>query len=36
MFSPQLKKYVFIDFGLSQIINQDMGLKTKSNFIGSL
>ena len=35
MFSPSYKKNVFIDFGLSQIIEESAGPQSLSNFRGS-
>jgi serine/threonine protein kinase len=35
-FSPTLKKYVFIDFGLSKIISEGIGYKSPTRFRGSL
>ena len=36
MLSPSFKKPVFIDFGLSTFIREEIGTKTFTNFIGSL
>lgn len=35
MFSPTRNKIVFIDFGLSEIIEENCGFKTFTNFIGT-
>jgi len=35
MFSPYYKRVVFIDFGLSRIISEPIGVKTLSNYIGT-
>lgn len=35
-FSNSLQKYVFIDFGLSKIIGESEGEKTKTRFEGTL
>ena len=35
MFSPTLNKLVFIDYGLSKIIDEEVGLKTLSTFQGT-
>lgn len=36
MYSSTYQKYVFIDFGLSNIIQEDIGYKTLTNFVGTL
>jgi len=36
MFSPIFKKAVYIDFGLSEIIKEVQGFKTKFKFRGTL
>jgi serine/threonine protein kinase len=35
-FSPTLKKYIFIDYGLGKIIREKIGSKTLTPFRGSL
>ena len=35
MFSPSFNKLVFIDFGLSTIIEERWGNKTETAFVGS-
>ena len=35
MFSRRYNKTVFIDFGLSAIIEEPLGYKTLTNFVGS-
>jgi serine/threonine protein kinase len=35
-FSSTLKEYIFIDFGLSRIIKEQLGSKTFTSFLGSL
>lgn len=35
MFSPSQNKYVFIDFGLAEVINDDCGFKSKTRYKGS-
>ncbi len=35
MFSKVYKKYVFIDFGISKFVKQDIGLKTLTQFVGT-
>lgn len=35
MYSPSHKRMVFIDFGLSTFINEEIGEKTKSSFVGN-
>jgi serine/threonine protein kinase len=35
MFSPHFKKPVLIDFGFSEIIKEELGEKTLTNFRGS-
>ena len=35
MFSEKSNSYLFIDFGLSKIIEEKIGYKTMSNFVGS-
>jgi serine/threonine protein kinase len=35
-FSPFFNKFVFIDFGLSRMVREDLGEKSKSQFVGSL
>lgn len=36
MFSPSLNKPVFIDFGLSKIINENIGSKSLSHYVGTI
>lgn len=36
MYSPSHKRLVFIDFGLSTLINEEIGMKTMTNFIGNI
>ena len=36
MYSPYFNKLVFIDFGLSKFIKQEVGFKTVTNYIGSI
>ena len=35
MFSPSLKKFVFVDFGVSRIIKEEKGEKTMSGCFGT-
>ena len=35
MFIPSLKKIVFVDFGFSEIIKEEQGLKTDIDFRGT-
>jgi hypothetical protein len=35
MFSKNNKKYVFIDFGQSNFVKEDIGFKTWTNFVGN-
>jgi hypothetical protein len=35
MYSLKLKKLVLIDFGISNVINENVGEKTMTNFIGT-
>lgn len=36
MYSPSLKRLVFIDFGLSTFINEEIGTKTLTRFVGNV
>ena len=36
MFSPSKKKMVFVDFGLSQIIQEELGKQTITSYVGSI
>ncbi len=36
MFSPAFKKNVFIDFGVTQVLNERLGEKTKAMFVGTV
>ena len=36
MYSPSLKKFVFIDFGLSRILKEEKGEKTETFFFGKI
>ena len=36
MRSPSYNKLVFIDFGLSQFVKEDEGIKTLTKFVGSV
>ena len=36
MLSPSFRKPVFIDFGLSTIIKEELGTKTFTDFVGSM
>lgn len=36
MFSPFYKKMVFIDFGLSRFVQEEVGFKSLTGFEGSL
>jgi serine/threonine protein kinase len=36
MFSPSRKELVFIDFGLSAILKEGIGTKTKTTFVGTI
>ena len=36
MLSPSFRKPVFIDFGLSTIIKEEIGTKTYTDFVGSI
>lgn len=33
--SPKFKKFVFLDFGFSKFINEELGFKTASRFQGT-
>lgn len=35
MFSPKFNKFVFIDFGLSKILKQNIGEKTLTYYFGT-
>ena len=35
MYSPSLKKFVFVDFGVSRIIREDRGEKTMTEYFGT-
>ncbi len=35
MFSKNNNKYVFIDFGLSKFVKEDIGFKTWTKFVGN-
>ena len=35
MFSPSLKKFVFVDFGVSRIIKEEKGEKTFTDYFGT-
>ena len=35
-YSPSFKKCVFIDFGLSSLIKEELGYKTFTHFLGTL
>ena len=35
MFSPSLKKFVFVDFGVSRIIEEEKGEKTFTDYFGT-
>jgi serine/threonine protein kinase len=34
-YSPTLKEFIFIDFGFSRFITEDIGFKTHTNFLGT-
>ena len=36
MLSPSFRKPIFLDFGLSTIIKEEVGIKTETNFVGSI
>ena len=36
MFSEEFNSLVFIDFGFSKIISEELGFKSKSSFLGSI
>ena len=35
MFSPSLKKFVFVDYGVSRIIKEERGEKTFTHYFGT-
>ena len=35
MFSKSLKKFVFIDFGCSEVLDESIGYKTLAKFVGT-
>ena len=36
MYSPDYDRPVFIDFGLSRLVEEDVGFRTMTNYIGSM
>lgn len=36
MLSPAFRKPVFIDFGLSKLIKEDIGFRTLTNYAGNI
>jgi serine/threonine protein kinase len=34
-FSPSLNEFIFIDFGFSRFITEEIGFKTYTNFLGT-
>ena len=36
LYSPEQKRLVFIDFGLSTFIREEVGMKTMTEFVGNL
>ena len=36
MYSPDYDRPVFIDFGLSRLVEEDIGFKTITNYVGTI